>query len=107
MLKLIRLYLAIHMKSFKADLMEAVSLISNIEQDLKIDTLNANEKIIFYSILLKEKKSKECIISDVIHASKLSRSTVFKTLKKLQDINLISFKQSSIDKRELLINVNL
>jgi DNA-binding MarR family transcriptional regulator len=95
------------MKSFKADLMEAVSLISNIERDLKINTLNANEKIIFYSILLKEKKSKECIISDVIHASKLSRSTVFKILKKLQDINLISFKQSSIDKRELLINVNL
>tara|TARA_Y100000389_G_C17030145_1_gene303048 strand:- start:120 stop:407 length:288 start_codon:yes stop_codon:yes gene_type:complete len=95
------------MKSFKADLMEAVSLISNIERDLKINTLNANEKIIFYSILLKEKKSKECIISDVIHGSKLSRSTVFKTLKKLQDINLISFKQSSVDKRELLINVNL
>ena len=60
------------MKSFKADLMDALSLISNIERDLKINTLNANEKLIFYSILLKEKKSKECIISDVIHESKLS-----------------------------------
>jgi DNA-binding MarR family transcriptional regulator len=95
------------MKSFKEDLMEAVSLISNIERDLKINTLNANEKIIFYSILLKEKKSKDCIISDVINASKLSRSTVFKTLKKLESINLISCKQSSTDKRELLINVNI
>ena len=95
------------MKSFKADLMEALSLISNIERDLKINTLNANEKVILYSILLKEKKSKECIISDVIQASKLSRSTVFKTLKKLEEINLISFKQSLVDKRELLINVNI
>lgn len=95
------------MKSFKADLMEALSLISNIECDLKINTLNANEKVILYSILLKEKTSKECIISDVIQTSKLSRSTVFKTLKKLEDINLISFKQSLVDKRELLINVNI
>ena len=69
------------MKSFKADLMEALSLISNIERDLKINTLNANEKVILYSILLKEKKSKECIISDVIQASKLSRSTVFQNIK--------------------------
>ena len=95
------------MKSFKADLMEALSLISNIERDLKINTLNANEKVILYSILLKEKNSKECIISDVIQTSKLSRSTVFKTLKKLEEINLISFKQSLVDKRELLINVNI
>lgn len=95
------------MKSFKEDLMEALSLISNIERDLKINTLNANEKLIFYSILLKEKKSKDCIISDVIHESKLSRSTVFKTLKKLEEYNLISFKKSLIDKRELLVNVTI
>ena len=95
------------MKSFKEDLMEALSLISNIERDLKINTLNANEKVILYSILLKEKKSKDCIISDVIQESKLSRSTVFKTLKKLEQYNLISFKQSLIDKRELLVNVTI
>ena len=95
------------MKSFKADLMEALSLISNIERDLKINTLNANEKLIFYSILLKEKKSNECIISDVINESKLSRSTVFKTLKKLEEGDLISFKQSLSDKRELLVSVTI
>ena len=48
------LFIGIIMKSFKEDLMEALSLISNIERDLKINTLNANEKLIFYSILLKE-----------------------------------------------------
>ena len=95
------------MKSFKEDLMEAVSLISNIERDLKINTLNANEKLIFYSILLKEKQSNECIISDVINESKLSRSTVFKTLKKLEEGHLISFKRSLSDKRELLVSVTI
>ena len=95
------------MKSFKEDLMEAVALVSNIEHQLKINTLNGNEKTVFYSILLKEKENTECIISDVISISKLSRSTVFKTLKKLVDLQLILTKQSTSDKRELVISVNV
>ena len=95
------------MKSFKEDLMEAVALVSNIEHQLKINTLNGNEKIILYSILLKEKENTECIISDVINISKLSRSTVFKTLKKLEDLQLILSKQSTSDKRELVISVSV
>ena len=95
------------MKSFKKDLMEAIALVSNIEHQLKINTLNGNEKTVFYSILLKEKENTECIISDVINISKLSRSTVFKTLKKLVDLQLILSKQSTSDKRELVISVNV
>ena len=95
------------MKSFKEDLMEAIALVSNIEHQLKINTLNGNEKTVFYSILLKEKENTECIISDVINISKLSRSTVFKTLKKLVDLQLILCKQSTSDKRELVISVNV
>lgn len=95
------------MKLFKEDLMEAIELVSNIEHQLKINTLNGNEKTVFYSILLKEKENTECIISDVINISKLSRSTVFKTLKKLVDLQLILSKQSTSDKRELVISVNV
>ena len=95
------------MKSFKKDLMEAIALVSNIEHQLKINTLNGNEKTVFYSILLKEKENTECIISDVINISKLSRSTVFKTLKKLVDLQLILSKQSTSDKRELVLSVNV
>ena len=95
------------MKSFKEDLMQAITLVSNIEHQLKINTLNGNEKTVFYSILLKEKEDMECIISDVINISKLSRSTVFKTLKKLQDLQLISTNQSTSDKRELVISVSV
>ena len=95
------------MKSFKEDLMEAIALVSNIEHQLKINTLNGNEKTVFYSILLKEKENTECIISDVINISKLSRSTVFKTLKKLVDLQLILSKQSTSDKRELVVSVNV
>ena len=95
------------MKSFKDDLMEAIALVSNIEHQLKINALNGNEKIILYSVLLKEKDDTECIISDVIKISKLSRSTVFKTLKKLEDNGLISSHQSESDKRELILSVSV
>lgn len=95
------------MKSFKDDLMEAIALVSNIEHQLKINALNGNEKTILYSILLKEKETQECIISDVIKISNLSRSTVFKTLKKLEDLGYILTHQSSSDKRELVISVNV
>ena len=95
------------MKSFKEDLMEAIALVSNIEHQLKINTLNGNEKTVFYSILLKEKENTECIISDVIKISNLSRSTVFKTLKKLEDLGYILTHQSSSDKRELVISVSV
>ena len=95
------------MKSFKDDLMEAVALVSNIEHQLKINALNGNEKTILYSVLLKEKENTECIISDVIKISKLSRSTVFKTLKKLEDNGLISSHQSESDKRELILSVSV
>ncbi len=95
------------MKSFKEDLMEAISLVSNIEHQLKINVLNGNEKTILYSILLREKETQECIISDVIKISNLSRSTVFKTLKKLEDLGYILTHQSSSDKRELVISVNV
>ena len=95
------------MRSFKEDLMEAIALVSNIEHQLKINTLNGNEKTVFYSILLKEKENTECIISDVINISKLYRSAVFKTLKKLVDLQLILSKQSTSDKRELVLSVNV
>ena len=95
------------MKSFKDDLMEAIALVSNIEHQLKINALNGNEKTILYSVLLKEKENTECIISDVIKISKLSRSTVFKTLKKLEDNGLISSRQSESDKRELILSVSV
>lgn len=95
------------MNSFKKDLMEAVTLVSNIENKLKISFLNGNEKIILYSILMKERDNENCIISDVIQVSKLSRSTVFKTLKKLESLSLVSLIQSNEDKREFSIKVNI
>ncbi len=95
------------MKSFKKDLMDAVNLLADIESNLQINFLNPNEKAVLYSIVMKENEGQSCIISDVISISKLSRSTVFKTLKMLQSKGLISLIQSQTDKREFNIQVEV
>ena len=41
-----------------------------------------------------------CNITDVILESRFSRSTVYKTIKKFEQANLIIVEQSSNDKRE-------
>ena len=87
--------------------MDAVHLLADIESRLQLNYLNPNEKAVFYSIVMKENQDQKCIISDVIKMSKLSRSTVFKTLKLLQSKNLISLHQSAIDKREFNIQVEV
>jgi DNA-binding MarR family transcriptional regulator len=95
------------MKSFKKDLMDAVNLLADIESSLQINFLNPNEKAVLYSIVMKENMGQSCIISDVISISKLSRSTVFKTLKMLQSKGLISLIQSQADKREFNIQIEV
>ena len=95
------------MRTFKKDLMDAVHLLADIESRLQLNYLNPNEKAVFYSIVMKENRGQKCIISDVIDISKLSRSTVFKTLKMLQSKNLITLHQSKTDKREFNIQLEV
>ena len=59
---------------------------------------------VFYTIISEQGTSGHaCNISDIVSSSGLSRSTVYKTLKKLASSNIIQIDQSSDDKREFLI----
>jgi len=95
------------MSLFRKQLSEAVSLVSNLEQDIRIVSLTSSQKKILYSVLLKKNDSKDCNISNVIEYSNLSRSTVFKSLKFLEAMKLIALKQSDNDRREFNIEVIL
>ena len=95
------------MSLFRKQLSEAISLISNLEQDIRIVSLTSSQKKILYSVLLKKNDSKDCNISNVIEYSNLSRSTVFKSLKLLEAMKLIVLQQSENDKREFNIEVIL
>tara|TARA_B100000768_G_scaffold51161_1_gene49846 strand:+ start:4745 stop:5032 length:288 start_codon:yes stop_codon:yes gene_type:complete len=95
------------MSLFRKQLSEAISLVSNLEQDIRIASLTSSQKKILYSVLLKKNDSKDCNISNVIEYSNLSRSTVFKSLKLLEALKLIVLQQSENDKREFNIDVIL
>ena len=92
------------MKKFLNDIADALNMLSGIEDALNIHDFSPNELKVFYTIISNEAKSgSQCNITDVVISSGMSRSTVYKTLRKLSDMGVIALDQSSDDKREYLI----
>lgn len=77
--------------------------LEEIEKHFKVHTLSPNEKKVVHTIVELKTKNKICNITDVVEVSGMSRSTVYKTIKKLTEKSVISLKQSPTDKRESLI----
>ncbi|MDA9690863.1 helix-turn-helix domain-containing protein [Pseudomonadota bacterium] len=92
------------MKKFLNDIADALNMLSGIEDALNIHDFSPNELKVFYTIISNEAKSgSQCNITDVVASSGMSRSTVYKTLRKLSAMGIIALDQSSDDKREYLI----
>ena len=88
------------MSDYKNDLINILEMLLNIEKDLNLVGYNQTEKTVYYAIAWNISKSEICNITDVIISSKLSRSTVYKAIKKFELNNLVKLEQSSLDKRE-------
>ncbi len=86
--------------NFRKDLISILDMLSNIERDLNLVNYNETEKKIYFTIVKVISLYGSCNITDVIHESKYSRSTVYKTIKKFEQDNIVFVKQSSNDKRE-------
>ena len=86
---------------YKIQLLQALE---NIENEINLATFNETEKKVFYTVVTLSNNKKKCNISDVIDYSGLSRSSVYKALKKLDATSLIQISQSSDDKREFILN---
>ena len=93
------------MKKFFNDIADALNMLAGIESVLNITDFSPNELKVFYTIISNEAKSgSHCNITDVVQSSGMSRSTVYKTLRKLSGEGIISLDQSPDDKREYLIS---
>ena len=92
------------MPEFKKQLEAFVKMLRNIEDEFKLHSLTPNEQAIFYTII---KSDSECNISQIVDKSGLSRSTVYKILRKLEDNNLIEAFQSESDKRESIVSLKV
>ena len=91
------------MASLISELSYFLKKLEEIEKHLKINTLTPNEKRVFHTIVELTTKNNFCNITDVVETSGMSRSSVYKTIKKLTGKNVIYLEQSSTDKRESLI----
>ena len=82
------------------ELVSILKMLKNIEEDLNLIQYSGTEKKIYYTIACKNASDGSCCISDVIEESGFSRSTVYKTIKKFEEDQIIKMYQSSSDKRE-------
>lgn len=92
------------MNQFHNQLRGVLSLLDSIERDLKVNDLTPNEKQVLYTVAKTQKQ--EANISDIVNSSGLSRSSVYKTLKKLKDAHVVALIQSDHDKREFLVKLS-
>ena len=90
---------------YSKNLTSILEMLWNIEKDLNLVSYNETEKKIFWTICSTVAKYPKCNISDVINHSKLSRSTVYKTILLFEKNSLISLHRSGEDKRQHLITI--
>ena len=79
------------MPDFKLQLKTFVEMLRNIEDEFKLHSLTPNEQAVFFTIM---KSDEVCNISKIVDESGLSRSTVYKILRKLEGNNLVEAFQS-------------
>jgi len=77
--------------------------LKEIEKHFEVHTLSPNEKKVVHTMIELKVQNNACNITDVVEVSGMSRSTVYKTLKKLTARNIVTLDQSISDKRESLI----
>ena len=95
------------MKEFYQNISDALNMLSGMERDLNIRHFTPNELRVFYTIILRSSKTEEgSNITEIVENSGMSRSTVYKTLKKLSKEGIIHLHQSEEDGRESLVVLN-
>ena len=94
------------MKEFYKNVSDALTMLYGLEKDLNIRHFTPNELKVFYTIITRSAYNEAgSNISEIVENSGMSRSTVYKTLKKLSDEDIIFLAQSQDDGRESLITL--
>tara|TARA_B100001093_G_scaffold224530_1_gene215114 strand:+ start:213 stop:506 length:294 start_codon:yes stop_codon:yes gene_type:complete len=92
-------------KEYIAEIADSIDKFKLYENELNLTEYNETEKKIFWTMCSTIAKFQKCNISDVINNSKLSRSTVYKTILLFEKNSLISVHRSGEDKRQHLITI--
>ena len=82
-------------------------MLQSIEDEINLAGYTLTEKQVFFTITQIGENTESCNITDVIKESGLSRSTVYKAIKKLESNKMLDVTQSSYDKREFFLNLSI
>lgn len=94
------------MTKFTHQLNKVLVMLQSIEDEINLAGYTLTEKKVFFTISQISENKESCNISDVIKESELSRSTVYKAIKKLEYDKMLNVQQSSFDKREFFLSLS-
>ena len=95
------------MSKFTLQLNKVLVMLKSIEDEINLAGYTLTEKKVFFTISQISENKESCNITDVIKESGLSRSTVYKAIKKLESNKMLDVAQSSYDKREFFLNLSI
>lgn len=95
------------MSKFTNQLNKVLVMLQSIEDEINLAGYTLTEKKVFFTISQISENTESCNITDVIKESGLSRSTVYKAIKKLEYNKMLDVTQSSSDKREFFLNLSI
>ena len=95
------------MSKFTNQLNKVLVMLQSIEDEINLAGYTLTEKKVFFTISQISENTESCNITDVIKESGLSRSTVYKAIKKLESNKMLDVTQSSYDKREFFLNLSI
>ena len=95
------------MSKFTNQLNKVLVMLQIIEDEINLAGYTLTEKKVFFTITQISENTESCNITDVIKESGLSRSTVYKAIKKLEYNKMLDVTQSSFDKREFFLNLSI
>ena len=95
------------MSKFTNQLNKVLVMLQSIEDEINLAGYTLTEKKVFFTITQISENTESCNITDVIKESGLSRSTVYKAIKKLEYNKMLNVTQSSYDKREFFLNLSI
>jgi DNA-binding MarR family transcriptional regulator len=95
------------MSKFTNQLNKVLVMLQSIEDEINLAGYTLTEKKVFFTISQISENTESCNITDVIKESGLSRSTVYKAIKKLEYNKMLDVTQSSFDKREFFLNLSI
>ena len=91
------------MSKLTKEITQLNKMLDSVGTDLGIDDFNPTEFSIFFDIIQEIEEKGKCSMLKAVEVSGKSRSTVYKTIRKLVKKNVLLIESSIEDKRSFLL----